>query len=105
MLPFSDLELENFVLKVSQGRRRTRGAGRPESAPLKEFGGKLYEAVFQGELRDVLQSGLIRTRAQRAGMRLRLRPRRPLRRVSYTTMLNPRPVAPNADYALRITAR
>jgi hypothetical protein len=73
MLPFSDPELENFVLKVSQSRRRTRGAGRPESAPLKEFGGKLYEAVFQGELRDVLQSGLSRTREQRAGMRLRLR--------------------------------
>ena len=73
MLPFSELELENFVLKVSQGPRRTRGAGRPESAPLKEFGGKLYEAVFQGELRDVLQSSLSRTRVQRAGMRLRLR--------------------------------
>ena len=71
-LPFSELELENFVLKVSRGRR-TRGPGRPESAPLKDFGGKLYGAVFQDELRDVLQRSLSLTRAQQAGMRLRLR--------------------------------
>ncbi len=58
MLPFSGMELENFVLKVGQGRRRARGPGRPESAPLKEFGGKLYGAVFQGELRDALQRSI-----------------------------------------------
>jgi hypothetical protein len=46
-VPFSPLELENFVLKVGQPRRGTRGPGRPESAPLKDFGGKLYEAVSQ----------------------------------------------------------
>jgi CHAT domain-containing protein/DnaJ-like protein len=72
-LPFSAVELENFVLKIGQGRRRTRGPGRPESAPLKEFGGKLYSAVFQDELRDTLQSSLSQTRAQRVGLRLRLR--------------------------------
>ena len=71
-LPFSELELENFVLKVSRGRR-TRGPGRPESAPLKDFGGKLYGAVFQDELRDALQRSLSLTRAQQAGLRLRLR--------------------------------
>ena len=72
-LPFSELELENFVLKVGQGRRRTRGPGRPENAPLKDFGGRLYGAVFQDELREVLQRSLSLTRAQQAGMRLRLR--------------------------------
>lgn len=72
-LPFSPLELENFVLKISLGRRRTRGPGRPESAPLKEFGGKLYGAVFQDELRDILRSSLSQTRVQGIGMRLRLR--------------------------------
>ena len=71
-LPFSELELENFVLKVGQPRR-TRGPGRPESAPLKDFGGKLYDAVFQDELRETLQRSLSLTRAQRVGMRLRLR--------------------------------
>ena len=33
-VPFSALELENFVLKVGLPRRGTRGLGRPESAPL-----------------------------------------------------------------------
>ena len=72
-LPFSPVELENFVLKVSPGRRRTRGPGRPESALLKDFGGKLYNAVFQGELRDTLLRSLSQTRAQSVGLRLRLR--------------------------------
>jgi hypothetical protein len=72
-LPFSHVELENFILKVSRGRRRTRGVNRPESAPLKEFGGKLYGAVFQGELRDLLQRSLSFTRERQTGLRLRLR--------------------------------
>ena len=72
-VPFSALELENFVLKVGLPRRGTRGVGRPESAPLKDFGGRLYSAVFQDELRDVLVRSLSQTRAQRVGMRLRLR--------------------------------
>jgi hypothetical protein len=72
-VPFSALELENFVLKVGLPRRGTRGLGRPESAPLKDFGGRLYGAVFQDELRDVLVRSLSQTRAQRVGMRLRLR--------------------------------
>jgi hypothetical protein len=72
-LPFSQVELENLVLKVGLARRRTRGPGRPESAPLKDFGGKLYGAVFQDELRDLLRNSLTQTRARREGMRLRLR--------------------------------
>ena len=72
-LPFSETELENFVLKVGLPRRRTRGPGRPESAPLKDFGGKLYGAVFQDELRGMLLRSLSQTRDQRMGMRLRLR--------------------------------
>jgi len=72
-LPFSRLELENLVLKVGRARRRSRGPGRPESAPLKDFGGKLYGAVFQDELRDALQRSLSLTSAPQAGLRLRLR--------------------------------
>ena len=72
-LPFSPVELENFVLRVGQPRRGTRGPGRPESAPLKEFGGKLYGAVFQDEVRDTLLSSLNQTRKRGVGMRLRLR--------------------------------
>jgi WD40 repeat protein len=72
-LPFTPLELENFVLRVGLVRRRTRGPGRPDSAPLKDFGGKLYSAVFQDELREVLQASLGHARAHGMGMRLRLR--------------------------------
>jgi len=73
-LPFSPLEVENFLLKVGPSRRRnTRGSGRPESRPLKDFGGKLYSAVFQDELRETLQRSLSSTREQHVGLRLRLR--------------------------------
>jgi hypothetical protein len=72
-LPFSPMELENFLLRLGRPRRGTRGAGRPESGPLKEFGGRLYGAVFQGELRDVLLRSMSQTRAQGTGLRLRLR--------------------------------
>ena len=72
-VPFSPVELENFVLKVGRGRRGSRGPGRPESAPLKDFGGKLYSAVFQDELRDMLLRSLSLTRERGVGLRLRLR--------------------------------
>lgn len=72
-LPFAPMELENFMLLVGRPRRGTRGAGRPESAPLKDFGGKLYGAVFQGALRDTWLDSLGQARAKGVGMRLRLR--------------------------------
>jgi CHAT domain len=72
-LPFSRVELENLVLKVGHWHRRVRGPGRPEIAPLKDFGGKLYGAVFKDEVRDTLLSSLSQTRKQGTGMRLRLR--------------------------------
>src|SRR5215469_16972706 len=72
-MPFSALELENFVLKVGLPRRGTRGPGRPENAPLKDFGGRLYAALFQDELRDLLLRSLSQTRARGVGMRLRLK--------------------------------
>jgi hypothetical protein len=72
-VPFSPVELENFILKMGRPRRGTRGPGRPETAPLKDFGGKLYSAVFQDELRDTLMRSLSLTSAPGVGLRLRLR--------------------------------
>jgi CHAT domain-containing protein len=72
-VPFSPLELENLILKVGRPRRSTRGPGRPEVAPLKEFGDGLYSAVFQDEVRDMLLRSLSQTRTQGTGLRLRLR--------------------------------
>jgi hypothetical protein len=71
--PFSAVELENFALRMGRPRRGTRGPGRPETAPLKDFGGKLYSAVFQDEVRDTLMRSLSLTSAPGGGLRLRLR--------------------------------
>jgi hypothetical protein len=73
VMPFAPLEVENFLLKLGQGGRGKRGGGRPESGPLKEFGGKLYDAVFKDELHEILQRSLSSTYEQNVGLRLRLR--------------------------------
>jgi len=69
----SDLELENFVLKVGRFRSRTR---RIEAAPVaaaKEVGGRLFDAVFAGATAECLRRCLDRAREQQAVLRIRLR--------------------------------
>jgi hypothetical protein len=73
VLPFQPFEVKAFLLEVGQSRHGKRGGGRPESEPLKEFGGKLYDAVFHDDLRQILQNSLSSTRAKNVGLRLRLR--------------------------------
>jgi tetratricopeptide (TPR) repeat protein len=73
-LPFDPLELENFLLRVGRPRRGgTRRIDRPEVAALKIFGGRLYTAVFQDELHELLLRSLSETSRQGMGLRLRLR--------------------------------
>jgi hypothetical protein len=72
-LPFSADQLENFVLKMGVRRRASTRGGRPETAPLKEFGGKLYDAVFQKGVGTVLSTSLSQASTSGAGLRLRLR--------------------------------
>lgn len=72
-LPFSDLELENFLLKIGHVRRGMRRIDSPEVAALKTFGAQLFEAVFAGELRACLRSSLDAAAEQHAGLRIRLR--------------------------------
>jgi hypothetical protein len=58
-LPFEPLELENFLLKLGLTTSRTvRGATAPEVVAAKEFGKKLFEALFQGDARGALKSVL-----------------------------------------------
>jgi tetratricopeptide (TPR) repeat protein len=69
----SDLELENFVLKVGRFRSRTR---RVEAAPVaaaKQVGGRLFEAVFTGTVGDCLRRSLDRAGQEEAALRIRLR--------------------------------
>src|SRR4051794_17373801 len=75
-LPFSDLEIENFLLKVGRPRRGgTRGESAPEVETVRTFGSRLFEAVFPDELRDVLQRSIDEMEGRdNVGLRLRLRP-------------------------------
>lgn len=73
-VPFSELEVENFLLKIGRPRRQpVRGLGSPEAAAIKQFGGALFDAVFGGELRIALATSIDRAEQQEAGLRLRLR--------------------------------
>jgi len=49
-LPFSDLELENFMLKVGRPRRGTRRLESPEMEAARQFGAELFGAVFQDDV-------------------------------------------------------
>ena len=72
-LPFSDLELENFVLRMSRTRRGVRRLGSPELEAARAFGGQLFEAVFAGEVRGCLRSSLDAVSGEQHGLRLRVR--------------------------------
>jgi CHAT domain-containing protein len=72
-LPLSALEIENFVLKVGRMRRTVRRIESTEMQAAKEFGSKLYKAVFSDEVQSALRSSLDQARAQDSGLRIRLR--------------------------------
>jgi hypothetical protein len=72
-LPFSELELENFLLRVGRTRRGVRRLESPEMEAAKSFGGRLFDAVFGGDVRGCLRSSLDEADRQEAGLRLRLR--------------------------------
>ena len=48
-LPFSEMELENFLLTTRPGRG-VRRIDAPDVAAAKKFGGNLFEAVFGGDV-------------------------------------------------------
>jgi hypothetical protein len=72
-LPFSDLELENFLLRVGRTRRTTRRMESPDMEAAKSLGGRLFEAVFGGEVGACLRSSVEEAERQGAGLRVRLR--------------------------------
>ncbi len=71
-LPFSDIEIENVLLKLGGARRRTRRVESPEMDAAKNFGGKLFNAVFTGDVRGVYAASMQQANAQTVGLRLRL---------------------------------
>jgi hypothetical protein len=70
-LPFSELEVENFILRVShsRGRRRINSTTTGEA---KQFGGQLFEAMFRADIRDLFREALANARAEDHGLRVTL---------------------------------
>lgn len=73
VLPFSDVELENFVLRMNRVKRTVRRVESPEIAAAKSFGGRLFEALFGDEVRACLSSSLNQANHEGKGLRVRLR--------------------------------
>ena len=76
-LPFSDQDLEIFVLKVlasvSRIRRKVRRIRSQERQLLEDFGGQLFQTVFSGAVRNFLDRSLAAAESKNAGLRIRLR--------------------------------
>jgi hypothetical protein len=72
-MPFTPLELENFVLRIGRPRRVVRRVDAPETAAIKDFGGRLYRALFHDQLEVNLLRSLSEAAARGAGLRIRLR--------------------------------
>ena len=71
-LPLSPLEIENFVLKVGRMRRTVRRIESPEMQAAKDFGSKLYKAIFSDEVQSILRLSIDQARAKGSGLRIRL---------------------------------
>jgi hypothetical protein len=72
-LPFSDLELENLLLKLGRTRRGVRAIGSPEWQAARALGGKLFEAVCKGDVRGCFRSSLDKAALENKGLRIKLR--------------------------------
>ncbi|MGE5141353.1 MAG: CHAT domain-containing protein, partial [Rudaea sp.] len=72
-LPFSDLELENFLLKLGGARRTVRRIDSPEMEAAKTFGSRLFDAVFTGDLKSALNTSQSLADQEGNALRIRLR--------------------------------
>jgi hypothetical protein len=72
--PFSEMELENFILKIGRTRTGVRRLDSPEMRAAESFGKKLFDAVFKDEVRECLTSSLHQVdREEISGLRIKLR--------------------------------
>jgi CHAT domain-containing protein/WD40 repeat protein len=71
-LPFSDLELENFVLKVRGTRQGVRSLESPEMDLAKTFGTKLFDALFDADIRSLYRSSTVEANNAGQGLRITL---------------------------------
>ena len=71
-LPYSDVEVENLVLRLSRPRGGVRRIDSSDLDLVRTFGGGLFDAVFSGRVRDVYRSSLASARGEGCGMRISL---------------------------------
>ncbi len=72
-LPFSDLELENFILRLGQRSRSTRRLESSDLTGVREFGSKLFQATMTGDVAGAYRASLSLAERDGAGLRIRLR--------------------------------
>ena len=72
VFPFNELELENFLLRLGQRSSGTRRADSPEMELSKQFGGRLFDALFTDDVRAALRSSISTSERQGTGLRIRL---------------------------------
>ena len=70
-LPFNELEIENFILKVSRPRGRRR-IDTSAIADARSFGGGLFKALFQGPVQELYRDALGHARGEDRGVRITL---------------------------------
>ena len=70
-LPFNDLEIENFILKVSKPRGR-RGIDTSAIGDARRFGGGLFKALFRDQTYSLYHDTLAQARSQGRGVRITL---------------------------------
>ncbi len=71
-LPFNELAVENFILKVSRPRGRRRGIDTSAIDDARRFGGELFTALFSGPVLGLYRDALARARGEDRGVRITL---------------------------------
>jgi hypothetical protein len=72
VMPFAPLELENFILRMGRTRSTMRRAESPEMQLITEFGGKLFDALFQSRVRDLYRDSVSLARGEETRLRISL---------------------------------
>ena len=72
-MPYTGLELENFLLRVGKPRRGVRRLESPEMETVKTFGSKMFKSIFTDDLLNVLRTSQDEVKKNNQGLRIRLR--------------------------------
>jgi hypothetical protein len=73
-VPFSEQDIEIFLLRIGTPRAAVRRGSRANLRPMiEEFGAKLFDGVFRDEIRVALATSVDMTESDDVGLRIRLR--------------------------------